>query len=68
MLAEREMIEPWNFGTGSGEDTFSVFGDGFGCGGAGITGNGATSDPDVRHSIGRDDIEVHQVNRDDDVD
>jgi len=59
MLAERERLEPmpWDFGIGSGESTF--IGDGFGCGGAGITGNGATPDPDVRHSIGRDDIEVH---------
>jgi len=53
------MIEPWNFDIGSGEDAFSVFGDGYGCGGGGITGNGATFDPDVRHSVGRDDIEVH---------
>ena len=69
MLAERKRIEPSNFGTGSGEDTFSAFGDGFGCGGGGgVRGNGVTSDPDVRHSVGRDDIEVHQVNRDDDVD
>jgi len=55
MLAERKRVEPSNFGTGSGEDTFSAFGDGFGCGGGGgIRGNGVTSDPDDWHSVDDD--------------
>ena len=64
MLAERERLEPmpWDFGTGSGESTF--IGDGFGCGrGGGGTGNGATFDPDVRHSVGRDDDDRPPLSR-----